>query len=88
MMLLLKKFNLKRQNGEKFVHIATDILDTMLFPGPYLRGNVIVNRNRSIFLQILCDRQIKAGIINKNHHIGLPLYYILFTQIHILKDLT
>jgi len=39
-----KEHFIKRKNGEKLIYISFYILDTVFFPRPYLRRNIIVNR--------------------------------------------
>ena len=49
MVLLLEEINLEREDGEKFIDIATDVLDAVLLPRPDLRRNVVKNpRNMTI----------------------------------------
>ena len=89
-MFLFKERHLERQDGEKFIHIAFDILNSEFFPSPNLRRNIVKHlRSRGVGVQImdiLCNAKIEARIIHQNPHIGPPLKDILLTKIHILED--
>ena len=83
-----KKLNLKRQDGKQFVHIPLDIFNPILFPSPYFRRNIIVDRYFRLLLYKLGYFQVKAGIIHQNHYIRSPTNNVLLTFFHIPKDST
>ena len=82
-MLLLKEVNLERKDREQFVHIALDILYTMLFPCPYLGRDVIVYRNLRVLVYILRDGEVEARIIDKDEDIRIPRHNIPLAKAHI-----
>ena len=86
MMLVFEKLHLERQNGKQFIHIPLDILDTVFFPRPYLRRDIIIDRDLRLSSQELGNIQVKTGIIHQYHYIRLPCHNILFTSFHIGKD--
>ena len=86
MVFLLKERLLKRKNGEKFVHIAPDILDAILLPCPNLRRNIIIDRNTRLGMNKLGYRQVKAGIINEYDHIRMPFHDILLAERHVTEN--
>ena len=85
-MLVLIKINLKRQDREQLIHIATDILDTVLFPCPYLGRDIVMNRYSQFGMNMFSYLQIETRIINKYDHIRIPLFYVAFTERHIFKN--
>ena len=42
-MLLLEELHFEGEDGEQLVDVALDVLDAILLPGPYLRGDVVVD---------------------------------------------
>ena len=88
MMLLFKERYLERQDGEQLIDIAFDVLDAIFLPGPDLGGDIIID-GRSVLpvlMKILGNLKVKAGIVNKDHCIGLPLHDILLAQGHIPEN--
>ncbi len=86
MMLLLKERNLEWKDGEQLIHIAFNVFDTILFPSPNLRRDIVEHRYMSVTMHIFGYLQIKARIIDKYHHIRVPRFDIFFTKRHIPKD--
>ena len=54
LMFLFKERHLERQDGEKFIHIALDILNTVFFPCPNFRRNIVKHlRSRGVGIHIM-----------------------------------
>ena len=85
-MLLPKEFLFEREDGKKLVHIALDVLNAVLFPSPYFRRDIIINRNPGFGTNKLGDIEIETRIIDQNHDIGLPSYNVLLALFHVCKD--
>ena len=83
-----EKLHFERQNTEHTVHIATEILDTILLPSPYLRRDIIVDRHPQLLLYIFGYLQIESRIIDQNHHIGPILPDFLLASFHVVQDRT
>ena len=86
LMLSFEELYFKRKNGEKFVYISFYILDAILFPGPYLRRNIIINRDLCLCMDKLGYIQIESRIVHQNNNIRLPGNNVFFTTLHICKD--
>ena len=88
MMFLFKERYLERQDGEQLIHIAFDVLDAVFLPGPDLGRDIIIDGRSvvSFLMEILRNLKIKAGIVDKDHSIGLPLHDILLAQCHIPEN--
>ena len=88
LMFRFKKLHFKGKYGEEFIHIAFDILDAILLPCPYLRRNIVENRNLSPGMYKLSYVKIETGIVYQNHDIRIPANNILLATFHIRKDRT
>src|SRR5574344_2317269 len=86
MMLLLKERYFERKNREHFVYVALDIFNTIFLPCPYLRRNIIIDRNLRMRLHKLGYTQIESGVIHQDHYIRLPGKYILLALLHIIQN--
>ena len=86
MMFFLEERNLERQDGKQFSHITLDVLDAVFLPGPKLGRYVIISRYVCIGFQELSNIQVKPGIVDQNHHIGLPPNNVFFAHFHVLED--
>ena len=86
MMLVFEKLHLERQNGKQFIHIPLDILDTVFFPRPYLRRNIIVNRYLCLCMDKLGNIKIESRIIYQNNNVRFPGNNVFFATLHICKD--
>ena len=85
MVLLLEEINLERKDGVKLIYIAFDVFNAILLPRPYLWGYIIKYGYVCTRFYILRYLKIKAGIINQNNTIWLPLGDISLTHLHIAK---
>jgi hypothetical protein len=85
MMFLLKEIHFKRKYREKGVNIPSDILDAVLLPCPYLRGDIVKDRYLGLLLDELGNLQVEARIVDKDDNIWMPLKDILLTHPHIAK---
>ena len=95
MMFLFEERYLERQDGEQLIHIAFDVLDAVFLPSPDLWRDIIEEFSHlggivrwliSHFSEIFGNLKIEAGIVNKDHGIGLPLHDILLAQCHISEN--
>ena len=71
-MLLLEEGLLEGENGEEQIHIPTDVLDTILFPGPDLGGDVVADGNLRMAADKVGYLQVETGVVNQDDHIGFP----------------
>ena len=85
---IAEKLHFERQDAEHPVHVATEILDTILFPSPYLRRDIIVDRQPQLRLYIFGNLQIEPRIIDQDHHIGPVLPDFLLAGFHVVQDRT
>ena len=88
LMLSFEEFHFKRKNGEKLIYISFYILDTVFFPRPYLRRNIIVNRYLCLCVDKFGNIQIESRIIYQNDNIRIPGNDIFLATSHIGKDST
>ena len=86
MVLALEEAHLEGQNREELIHIAANVLDAILLPGPYLRRNIVVDRTQPLLLHILGDVEIEARIVNEYHHVGAPLGDVLLAFAHVAQN--
>ena len=86
LMLSFEEFHFKRKNGEKLIYISFYILDTVFFPRPYLRRNIIVNRYLCLCMDKLGNIKIESRIIYQNNNVRFPGNNVLFATLHICKD--
>ena len=84
-MLPLKEIHFKRKDGKKLVHIAFDILDTILLPCPYLGRYIVIYRYGTMRMHEFRHRQVETGIIHQNQHIGVPFQHVPFACLHIMQ---
>ena len=84
MMLVFEKLHLERQNGKQFIHIPLDILDTVFFPRPYLRRDIIIDRDLRLSSQELGNIQVKTDNPPVSLHPAAmpqyPLYIVSYWQ--------
>ena len=85
MVLLFEECYFERQNGEEFIDIAFDSLNTMLLPCPYLRRYIVIDGYLCLGFYVFSNIQVKTWIINENHAVWLPRQDILLTHLHITK---
>ena len=86
MMFLLIKRHLERQDGEHLVDIALDRLDAPLFPGPYLRRDIIIDGDGGLGVHELRDAEVEARIVDEDDDIRAPCHDILLAERHIAED--
>ena len=84
--VLFEEFYFKRQDREKLVNIAFDVLYAMFFPCPYLWRNVVVDRNIGLALHELGNVKVESRVVYEYDNVGIPTYDVLFAQTHVLKD--
>ena len=85
-MLAFKEIDLERQDGEKLVHVALDVLDAVLLPRPYLGSDVVVDRDTRAGMDVLGDAEVEAGVIHQYQSIGPPLHDVSLAEVHVGKD--
>ena len=80
------KLFFKWKYDKHFIYVFLNLFDSILFPSPYLRRNII---NGFIPCQFskFGNSHIEAWIVNKNKHIRFIAYNILFTFLNKPKDL-
>ena len=86
MVFLLKELHLEGQNREELVNIALNSLDAVLFPCPYLGGDIIIDGTHPIGFQKLSNTKIKTWIVDKDDNVRMPLHNVLLTHLHIFKN--
>ena len=64
------KINFKWEKNKHLINISFDKMNTVLFPRPYLRADVVNDLNVSFF-QLFCQSKIKAGVINENYGVNI-----------------
>ena len=74
---LLEILYFKGEDDEEFVHIAAEILQTPLFPRPYLRGNIVECLD-TVLLGKAGYFKVEPCVIDENHHVGFVFEDILF----------
>jgi hypothetical protein len=75
----------EREDAKHEIDALFHFLNAVLFPGPYLRGN-IEDHGKPLLLRPFGDAEVKAGIIDQYNYIGLISEDILFTEFYILKN--
>ena len=78
--------NFKRQDREHLINIPPDALDAPFLPCPYLRRDIVIDRDARLLSQKLGYAKIESGIIYEYYHIGIPVHYILLAHRHIAED--
>ena len=86
LMFSFKKFHFERKDREKLVHITLYILDTVLFPCPYLRRNIIVNRNLRLGMHEFGNIEVESRIVYQDYYIRIPGNDILLATFHVCKN--
>ena len=86
MVLLLEERYFERQNGEQFIDIAFDILDTILLPCPDLGRDIVIDRDICPTLYIFCNLQVETRIVHQDYTVRLPLGDIALAHLHITED--
>ena len=84
--LLLKEIDLEGEDGEELIDIALDVLNAPLFPRPELRSYVIIDGADAVLVNVFGYLQVEAGVIDENHHVGLPFSYVALALFQTTQD--
>ena len=84
-MLFLEEIHFERKDGEKFVHIALDVLYSVFFPRPYFGRDIVEHGNLRILVDKLRNVEIEPWIIHEDKHIGIVFHNILLADGHITE---
>ena len=77
--------DLKRQYRKHLADVAAYAFNAPLFPCPYLRRYVIIDRYARVRTYILGNAEVEARVVDENHHVGAPLHDVALTHLHVTE---
>ena len=77
---------LKRQDEIEVVHVASQCLDTMLFPSPDFWCNVIIDRTKRFAGHVSRHFHVKPRIVHQNYGVGSPSFNFTPTLRHAAQN--
>src|SRR5574344_552887 len=86
MLFFFIKGHLKRQDRKHFSHTLTNLRNAVLFPSPYFRRNIVINRNICVLMNKTGYRKSKSGVIYQNNNIRMPTQYEVATNFHRMQN--
>ena len=78
--------NLEGKDGKDFVDVAPNVVDTPRFPSPDFRGDIVLDGNLCVAVDIVGDFQVEPRVVDEDDNVGIPVNNIFPAEVHVAQD--